>query len=171
VPASVALASSRLARLLAWAPLVFVAHVAEESAGFRESGGFVAWFNAHVTPGITPGLFWAVNLTALGVTVALALLERAAPSGPSAAAVVAWASFLMLANALFHVAGALRDRAYMPGLVTAVALYVPYYVWILHVVRRERRLSPAALLAAAMLGAAPMVIHGYRIVMLGSRLF
>jgi hypothetical protein len=171
VPGRLSPAPPRLARLLAWAPLVFVAHVAEESAGFRESAGFVAWVNAHVAPGITPGVFWTVNLAALGITVALVLLARAAPSGPPTAATVAWLSFLMPANAVLHVAGTLRYGAYMPGVVTAVTLYLPYYVGVVRLVRREHRLSPALLLTAAALGAAPMLVHGYRIVFLGSRFF
>jgi hypothetical protein len=48
----------RLSRALMCAPLVFVAHFLEESPGF------VPWFNAHVTRGITAELFWTVNATA-----------------------------------------------------------------------------------------------------------
>jgi hypothetical protein len=53
----------RLSQGLRFAPLVFVAHFLEESPGF------VTWFNAHVTRGITADLFWTVNATALLITV------------------------------------------------------------------------------------------------------
>lgn len=147
------------------APGVFVLHFLEESPTF------VAWFNAHVTNGITQDLFWTVNLVALVITSVLALVVWSAQSTASLALVIAWLSFLMLANAIFHIVGAVVDRAYVPGLVTAVALYVPYCIWIaVHVVRG--RLVPAGLVAlAALLGGLPMAIHGYRILFLGSRLF
>lgn len=44
----------RLRRGVLLAPIVFAAHFLEESPGF------VAWFNAHVTRGITQDLFWTV---------------------------------------------------------------------------------------------------------------
>jgi hypothetical protein len=53
----------RLSQGLRFAPLVFVAHFLEESPGF------VTWFNAHVTRGITADLFWTVNATALGLSL------------------------------------------------------------------------------------------------------
>jgi hypothetical protein len=41
------------------------------------------------------------------------------------------AVYLMLVNAFVHIAGALRSRAYNPGLVTAVILFLPFggYAW------------------------------------------
>ena len=80
-------------------------------------------------------------------------------------------SFLMLANALFHVIAAIVDRAYVPGLVTAVVLYVPLYIWVLLNLLRAKRLTAGLALGGAILGALPMAIHGYLIVFRGSRLF
>ena len=77
----------------------------------------------------------------------------------------------MLANALFHMAGALADRAYMPGLVTALSLYVPFYTWVVLHLLRTVRLRVGPVVATALLGALPMLIHGYLIVFRGSRLF
>jgi hypothetical protein len=59
----------RLSRGLLAAPLVFVAHFLEESPGF------VRWFNAHVTQGITADLFWTVNATGLVITILVCLLS------------------------------------------------------------------------------------------------
>jgi hypothetical protein len=157
--------TDRLGYGLLLAPIVFVAHFVEESSGF------VPWFNGHVTRGITPDLFWAVNLTALLITV---LVVGACWAGSSAATVllvVAWLSFLMLTNALFHIAGAIVDHGYVPGLVTAIVLYLPYCAWVARQVVRLRVVAPGPLAAAAVLGAIPMAVHGYRILFLGTRLF
>jgi hypothetical protein len=147
------------------APLIFVAHFVEEGPRF------VTWFNAHVGRGITEPLFWTVNYTALAITLAIVVLEWLSGSAFSAVLVVAWLSFLMLANALLHVVGAVVDGAYVPGLVTAILLYVPFYAWVVTRVVREHRLPRAAIVAAAIIGALPMGVHGYLIVFRGSRLF
>ena len=162
--AAVVRTSSR-AGIILLAPLIFMGHVAEEAPGF------VAWFNAHVSRGIDQQLFLAVNVVALAITVLVVAAEWFGRSAFTAAAVVAWLSFLMLANALFHIIAALSDRAYVPGLVTAVVLYLPFYCWAVARIVRSRRLATIGIAAAAILGALPMVVHGYLIVFRGSRLF
>ncbi len=147
------------------APLVFVAHFLEESPGF------VPWFNTHVAQGITQDLFWTVNTVALLITILLAIGFWTTRSPASVILVVAWLSFLMLTNAIFHIAGAIMDRAYVPGLATAIVLYLPYCGWVAGHVVRSRRVRPGVLAAAALLGAIPMAVHGYRILFLGTRLF
>ena len=151
--------------LLLAAPPIFVVHFLEEAPGFVE------WFNAHVARGITMPLFWSVNYTALAITVLVVAIEWWSASAVSAALVVAWLSCLMLANALFHVAGAVVDRAYMPGVITALVLYLPYYALVVRRVVGDRRLPSRSVAVAALLGAAPMLAHGYLIVFRGSRLF
>jgi hypothetical protein len=158
-------APDRLGRGLLLAPLVFVVHFLEESPGF------VPWFNGHVTRGITQDLFWTVNATGLVITVLVALAYRATRSDVASVLVVAWLSFLMLTNAIFHVTGSIVDRAYVPGLVSAIVLYVPYCAWVGWRIVRDRRVAPGVVAAAAVLGGAPMAVHGYRILFLGSRLF
>ena len=158
-------APDRLSRGLLFAPLVFVAHLLEESPDF------VPWFNAHVTPGITAELFWTVNATALLITVLATLGVWATSSAAAVVLVVAWLSFLMLTNAIFHITGAIVDRGYVPGLATAILLYLPYCFWVAAQAVRSRRVTPGLLAAAAVLGAIPMAVHGYRILFLGTRLF
>jgi hypothetical protein len=147
------------------APVVFIAHFLEEGPGF------VAWFNSHVARGITPELFWSVNYSALGITAAVVALEWVSESPVSTAVAVVWLSFLMLANAAFHIAGTLADGTYMPGVITAVLLYLPFYAWVVARAVRARRLPPGVVAAAALAGSAPMLIHGYLILFRGSRLF
>lgn len=155
----------RLSRGLLLAPFVFVAHFLEESPGF------VPWFNAHVTQDITADLFWTVNATALVITVLISLGYRTMRSTAAVVLLVAWLSFLMLTNAVFHITGAIVDRGYVPGLVTATVLYFPYCGWVARQVVRDRRAAPGLLAAAAVLGAIPMAVHGYRILFVGTRLF
>ncbi len=147
------------------APLVFLAHVVEESRGF------LPWFNAHVAQGITTDLFWTVNAAALVITVMAVAGLRATGSAAATALLVAWLSFLMLTNAVFHVTAAAVDGGYVPGLATAILLYLPYCAWAGWRLVRGGRVAPGMLAAAALLGAIPMAVHGYRILFLGTRLF
>ena len=151
--------------LLLAAPLIFVAHFLEEAPGF------VTWFNAHVERGITDSLFWSVNFTALAITIVVVILEWLSSTALSATIAIAWLSFLMFANALFHLIGAVVDRAYMPGLVTALLLYLPFYGWVIARAIQMYRLPRGAVATVALLGALPMLAHGYLIIFRGSRLF
>ena len=62
--------SKGLGAIITLAPLIFIGHFLEESAGF------VSWFNAHASPPITPGLFWTVNITALVITIIVTIIEN-----------------------------------------------------------------------------------------------
>jgi hypothetical protein len=157
--------SGRLGRGLLLAPFVFVAHFLEEGSGF------VPWFNAHVTQGITQDLFWNVNITGLVITLIVIFGFWVSRSVASVLLVVAWLSFLMLTNAILHITGAFVDRAYVPGLATAIVLYLPYFAWVVSEVLRGRRVAPGLVAVAAVLGGIPMAVHGYRILFLGTRLF
>jgi hypothetical protein len=151
--------------LILLAPPIFIAHFLEEGPGF------VAWFNAHVSRGITEQLFWSVNYTGLAITLAVVALEWLNSTAFSATLVVTWVSLLMFANALLHLTGAVVDRAYVPGLVTALVLYLPYSLWVMSRVVHLGRLPRAGVVVAAVLGAVPMLTHGYLIIFRGSRLF
>jgi hypothetical protein len=152
-------------RAILLAPFIFVCHFLEESPTF------VAWFNAHVARGITSGLFWRVNISALAITLIVVGIEWLSRSAFSLTLIIAWLGLLMFANAIFHIAAGLVDWHYVPGLVTAVLLYIPYYLWLFTKALRSERVKPAGLFVAAVLGSIPMLIHGYLIVFRGSRLF
>ena len=77
----------------------------------------------------------------------------------------------MLTNAMFHIAGAVLDGTYVPGLVSAIVLYLPYCAWVLVRSVQSRSLSPSIAGAAVVAGGIPMAVHGYRILFLGTRLF
>lgn len=158
-------AQDPLGRALRLAPLVFLAHVVEEGPGF------VDWLNGHVARDITPGLFWTVNGVGLLVTALVALGARSPRSPAGMLLAIAWLSFLMPANAFLHLAGAVLDGGYVPGLLTAIALYLPYSARIAILAVRDRAVAPAGLAGTALLGAIPMVAHGYWILVRGDRLF
>jgi len=84
---------------------------------------------------------------------------------------VAWVSFLMLANGLVHVVGILTHRRYSPGVITGCFLYLPLSILFMRAVARECAVSCRMVLLAALIGGVPMFIHGYLIVFRGSRLF
>lgn len=151
--------------LLLAAPVIFVAHVLEEAPGF------VAWVNAHIDRDITPSTFWTVNFTGLLITLAVVLFEWVSAAKLSAIAAVTWLGFLMAGNAMLHVGAALVDGAYVPGVATAVLLYLPFTAVAVTRLIRSQRLSPAATTVAVVLGALPMLAHGYLILFRGSRLF
>lgn len=152
-------------RLLLLAPVIFVCHFLEESPGF------VQWFNEHVARGITSGLFWRVNLSALVITLMVVGIQWFSRSALSLTLAIVWLGFLMLANAIFHVVGGVVDRQYVPGLVTAILLYLPYYSWFFIGAVRSRQVKFIVLVVGAVLGSLPMLIHGYLIIFRGSRLF
>jgi len=156
---------NHISRTLLLAPVIFIGHFLEEAPTFVE------WFNVHVTRGITSETFWSVNLSGLVITVIVVGIEWLARSPFSLSLAIAWFSFLMLANALFHIIASFVDGSYVPGLVTAALFYLPYYFWLVTKIVKSGRVKVSVLIFAALLGAMPMVIHGYRILFLGSRLF
>jgi len=77
----------------------------------------------------------------------------------------------MVGNAVLHIGAAFMDGAYVPGVVTAVLLYLPFSAWVIARVVRTRRLSAASAATAVAFGALPMLAHGYLIAFRGTRLF
>ena len=154
-----------LPRLAAALPVVFLLHVAEEAPGF------VTWFNSLVAPPISQRLFLSVNAVALAITLVVAFFVAASRDRASVLIGVAWVGFLMLANAVLHVAATVARGRYCPGVITAVLLYFPVSVLFLRAAARERGLSAPSVLAVALLGGVPMDVHGYLMVFRGSRLF
>lgn len=147
------------------APFVFIAHFLEEAPGF------VRWFNEHVARGITPGLFWRVNLSCLVITLMVVGVGWLSRSALSLFLAIGWLGFLMAANALLHIVGGIVDGRYVPGLATAILLYLPYYGWLFTKALKCGMAGATTLIIAASLSAMPMLIHGYLIIFRGSRLF
>ncbi len=158
-------ASSPVSRAILLAPLFLICHVIEEAPGF------VQWINAHIEPDITTETFLMVNMTGLIITLVIVGIIKMSPSVSSHIVAIAWLSFLMPANALIHIGGCVIDRSYAPGVVTAIVLYIPYYFFLLMKIKRNGMVDLSWMIGAVAAGATPMLIHGYRILFLGSRLF
>ena len=147
------------------APAIFVVHACEEAPGF------VAWFNHLVPGGISQELFLTVNMTAFAITLLIALLTAGIGGRALLLLAVAWLSFLMFANAVFHLTGTVVHRQYAPGTVSATVLYLPYFGWFVSLIRSRCSVSAISLASITVLAGLPMYVHGYLIVFAGSRLF
>jgi hypothetical protein len=151
--------------LLLLAPVVFGLHVAEEAPSF------VAWFNSLVEPDISAGLFLTVNLVALLITLAVTASLLASAERAVGLLGLAWFALLFFANAILHLAATWVHQRYSPGAITGATLYIPYFVALFLLVRSRLGVSLPAAVLASLIGAAPMLAHGYLIVFRGSRLF
>jgi hypothetical protein len=111
-----------------WAPLAVVAlHVTEE---FVYPGGFAEWDRSYrpaIRNSITPRLHIIINGALLLACVQVGLLARVGDVEAQTVGAAAWLTIaaLLFSNAVFHVVGTIRTRARSPGVVTAVALYMP----------------------------------------------
>lgn len=152
-------------RLVLLAPIIFVLHVAEETAG-----GFVGWFNSLVQPSINVGLFLTVNAICFAITLLLALGAARSRSSEMLSLIVGWLVFLMFANGLFHIIGTLRFSRYSPGTLTAIGLYLPYTVVLTAMTVGSGKLRLVPFLAILALAGIPGTIHFYRILFEGGRL-
>ena len=112
-----------------------------------------------------------MNLSALVITLIVVGVEWFSRNAFSLSLALFWLSFLMLANAVLHIVGGVADKQYVPGLATAVLLYLPYYFWLAVGAVKSHRITLAPLAALAALGSLPMLAHGYLIIFRGSRLF
>lgn len=146
-------------------PVVFVLHVVEEAPLF------VAWFNGRVTPPISQSSFLTVNAIAFVITLGIAVAISASLAPLQGLVGVAWISFLMLANGLFHLVATVAHGSYCPGVVTGVFLYLPLSLLFMRRVAREAHVPALVVAVVALAGAMPMALHGYFIVFRGSRLF
>ena len=126
-------------------PSLFVAallHVVEEyyvPGGFLE---FVRRFGTRMAEQLTVPVAVVVNGLFLVLALLAALLWRGYPVLSLSIA------GLLLVNALIHVAGSLRAKAYAPGLVTAVILYVPLSLAVFGIAAKENFVSSQGLIVA-----------------------
>ena len=130
-------------------PSLFIAallHVVEE---YYVPGGFFD-FVRRLGTGIAEQLTLPVAIVVNGLFLLLALL-----------AAILWRDYpvpslsiagLLLVNALIHVAGSLRAKAYAPGLLTAVILYVPLSLAAFVIAAKESFVSTQGLVVAMALG-------------------
>lgn len=151
-------------RFLALAPVVFLAHVAEEAQGFLD------WFNRHAEPDLSMDSFVAINAIGLFITVMMTVFCIRSRNLLSALILTAWLSFLMLANGTLHILASLIFNEYVPGTVTAGIFYLPYFIAASITIRRIFKVRPLAIVLASVIGAIPMFVQGASIFMMGRRI-
>jgi len=153
------------ARVILLAPAIFLLHVLEEAPHF------VDWFNSLVQPHISQDNFLRVNAFCFFVTLVLSVVASVRRSVGAMLVAVAWLGLLMFANALLHIVGTLVHARYSPGVITAVTLYLPYFGWLVWLLRKRFGFPIYAALLISTTAGLPMFIHGYLIVFEGRRLF
>jgi hypothetical protein len=123
-----------------WLPaLAVAAHLIEE---FVWPGGFAAWYRNY-PPGANATVTSRFLVMINAIFVALALLPPVL--GPTPRGLAFWLVVAAIAatNAIFHIVATVRTRAYSPGVVTGVALYLPLAfvggAWII----RDRSVAPS----------------------------
>lgn len=129
-------------RWIAASPVICLAHDLEELATVSR------WIGANWERLPTPLANWlgrdtdlthlyGVGISLIFVTMAAIAIAAASPRATrTITTIFALTIMLRLGNALLHVAQAAYLQAYVPGLVTAVVLVVPYSIWL--TVRLER---------------------------------
>jgi hypothetical protein len=133
-----------------WWPLIAVVlHITEE---FYFPGGFAEWDRSYrpaFQTSITPRFHVLMNGGLLFACLTLVLNES------SEYLVAAWLliAALLASNALWHIVGVARTRAYSPGVATGLALYIPMMlVGYAHFLRTDRASVPTAVAAFAIGG-------------------
>lgn len=100
-----------------------------------------------------PGFIFAVN--ALGCWIAFSLPFAYAQSRPLIAA-CAWG--IPITNAFMHIGAALSHRAYNPGVLTSIVLFIPLSLWMLRSLLRARAVKNSDLLRILATGIATHAI-------------
>ncbi len=157
-------------RLLLLAPLIFAAHVLEEAPGIV-SPGYVPWFNSIVARPLPQTGFLRDNIQPFAIIALISLLAAVVKRRWAMYIMLAWLSFYMFANAIFHVVATLVIWRYAPGAVTAVVLYLPYFWWFVSDLRTRFRAGPDIILLITALAGLPMFLQGYMIVFKHSRFY
>ena len=137
------------ATALLLAPVAYCVHQIEES-----SGGFRLWRARHFAANnpLHPEQVFAL-LTGLGLLCILAFTIRR--SRPTAAFALLFYLTMQLHNVLYHVGAGLVFADYSPGTISAIVLYLPINVFLLHQAIREgyitSRLGTGIVLVAGVL--------------------
>ena len=134
-----------------WLPALAVAgHLIEE---FVWPGGFAEWYRRY-PPGyattVSTRFLVIVNL----VFIVLALLPPVLGASPRGFAIWIVVAAVAAANGVFHLVAVWRTRAYSPGVVTGVALYIPLAIIGGAYLLRRGLVSPGTAVQAIIIGGA-----------------
>ncbi|HEY2954124.1 MAG TPA: HXXEE domain-containing protein [Candidatus Eisenbacteria bacterium] len=135
---------------LSWAPLAAASlHMVEE---FVFPGGFAAWerrYRSDIGRSLTNRYLVIVNVLFL-----ILCYDAAAMRGrPAGVALWLTVAALQAANGIWHLLAVLKTRAYSPGVVTGMLVYVPLAAFgTMHYLRAGEASVPTALAALAIGG-------------------
>jgi hypothetical protein len=150
--------------LILLAPLIYAAHILEEAPGY------IRWVNSVVDHGYPDqGHFFTGNLPSIVITALIAVIAAVTLNRGALLAMLAWLSYFMFANAIFHIVATVVLWRYSPGTITAAALYLPYFVWFVLYMRTRIRLW--AIAVVSLIFGMPMFIQAYMIVFRGTRFY
>jgi hypothetical protein len=136
-----------------------LAHILEEAPEF------LRWLNTITSPPVPEGNFLAANWPTLLITALLAVAAAFQRHKAPALALLAWLSYFMFANTVFHITATLALRRYCPGSFTAVGLYLPYFFWFAGYVK-SRFQSRTRLIAGAAAGSTLVVyLEWHRVIL------
>jgi hypothetical protein len=145
-------------------PIVFALHV------FEESLGFVQWFNERVEPDLSWRTFVTVTSVCFVITVLIAASLSVLRDRAIGVAAVAWVGFLMFANGIVHIAASILDGAYVPGLATAIVLYLPVSLALFEAISFGCKLPRSAVVTVALAAGIPMYLQGWLVLFRGTSL-
>ncbi|HET7233114.1 MAG TPA: HXXEE domain-containing protein [Longimicrobium sp.] len=155
-PASALHLSQRAALLLV--PVLITVHNGEEALGMPRVLRSVPTGVPPVFVGMIPT--YSQFLAALAIVTAAAwMIWALGPARRSGRGITALllVQMVMLVNVASHVGAAVFLRGYAPGVVTALALNLPFSIYLFRRAIRERWISRQTL---ALLGAGAVLIHG-----------
>jgi hypothetical protein len=151
-------------KLLLLAPLLFGAHVLEEAPGYLD------WFNRVAKPPIIADHFLSGQIPPFLITAVLAGLAAWTSKTWALLLLLVWSTHFIFANALYHVIASIATASYSPGLITAVVLYLPFFVWFMAYLRKQGIADWLLLLFVALFGL-PMYLQTYMVSFRGMRFF
>jgi hypothetical protein len=130
-------------------PPAFTLHVCEEWPRFT------AWARQHASPRFTQRDYDNINLAGIVSSVVFAAIVW---RFPNRAIVFLFFTFVFapgtLFNALFHAGATVLKRQYCPGVITALAIYLPLFLFTSRLAWREQLLAPSSFAVALLVAVA-----------------
>ncbi|WP_035242031.1 HXXEE domain-containing protein [Desulfobacter vibrioformis] len=128
-------------------PIVYAIHMLEESFGF------VHWVNVNISPHFTTTNFHRNNLLMFVASVSISFIAFKIQNRITAFLVTSWVFGLILNNAFFHIGGTLFFKKYSPGILSSMFIYLPFSLFLLRIMLKEKRLRINELVSSFFLGA------------------
>ena len=120
------------------------------------------WYNSVVAVPLPESGFVTANLQPLEITVVLAVAAAWIRRKEPAFLLLLWLSYFMFGNAIFHVTAIVALHRYCPGLITALALYLPYYFWYTRYLRTNLSMHAVTIAIVSALGVGVAYLHWHQ---------